>query len=93
MQIESNEDGWITAVPPDILTPDVVERLRRDGPTDEALRWVAYLYRFALVMEEPPTATVERMLELPRSTAGRWVALARQRGFLEQSEGSGKAAG
>jgi len=70
--------------------PRRVERLRRDGPTDEALRWVAYLYRFALVMEEPPTATVERMLKL---TAARWVALARQRGFLGQSEGSGKAAG
>jgi len=70
-----------------------VERLRQAGPTDETLDWVAYIYRFALVLGEPPTGSVERTLELPRSTAGRWVALARERGFLGVAEGPGKAGG
>ncbi len=70
-----------------------VERLRQAGPTDETLDWVAYIYRLALMLGTPPTGTVERDLELPRSTAGRWVAMARERGFLGQSEGPGKAGG
>lgn len=63
------------------------------GPTDEALRWVAKVYRLALVMGDSPTREVESVFELPRSTADRWVALARERGFLGKAEGPGKAGG
>lgn len=72
------------------LTEEHVEQLRAGGPTDAALDWVAYLYRLSVAVGEPPTRTVEQVLGLPRSTAGRWVSLARQRGFLGRTE-SGKA--
>jgi len=71
----------------------MVQRFKATGPTDESLWWVAYVYRLALVAGEPPTKTVEQALELPRSTAGRWIAAARQRHLLGESEGAGKAGG
>lgn len=70
-----------------------VDRIRQAGPTDETLDWVAHAYRVALVLGDPPTGAVEKTFELPRSTAGRWVALARERGFLGKAEGAGKAGG
>jgi hypothetical protein len=38
-----------------------------------------------------PTKGVEEMLKLTRSTAGRWIAAAREAGYLGPSEGMGKA--
>lgn len=70
-----------------------IERIKREGPTDEAMAWVAHAYRMALVLGDPPTRAVEAALELPRSTAGRWVAMAREKGFLGRTEGQGKAGG
>ena len=64
-----------------------------NGPTDEALGWVAYAYRLALVVGEAPTKAVRDSMGLPQSTAARWVQQARQRGFLGPSEGRGKAGG
>ncbi len=58
------------------------EHVARHGPTDEALRHVAAIYRFTYALGESPTKGVQDRLGLPRSTAGRWVALARERGFL-----------
>jgi len=52
------------------------------GPTDEALKRVAAVYRMAHLMGLPPTESVAQDLALPRSTAGRWVSMARSRGFL-----------
>jgi hypothetical protein len=75
------------------LTEEIAARLREQGPTRESLTWVARAYRLALVLGDPPTQAVERGLGLPRSTAGRWVALARQEGFLGAAEGPGKAGG
>ncbi len=75
------------------ITPETAERLREAGPTTESLRTVATLYRIALLTGQPPTTTVEKSLGLPRSTTGRWVALARERGFLDVAEGPGKAGG
>jgi hypothetical protein len=63
------------------------------GPSDEALAWVAFAYRLALVVGEPPTQAVARTLIRPPSTAARWVQLARKRGFLGPSEGPGKRGG
>jgi len=69
------------------------ENVTKYGPTDEALTWVARVYRLALLLDMPPTREVETSLRLPRSTAGRWVAAARDRGFLGTAEGPGKAGG
>jgi hypothetical protein len=75
------------------LTPEMVERLRLRGPVDESLQWVARIYRSALVFGDPPTRAVEATLGLPRSTAGRWVSMARDKGFLGASEGQGRIGG
>lgn len=56
------------------------------GPTEEALRRAAWVYRTAHLMGLPPTESVSQDLDLPRSTAGRWVSMARQRGFLGKAE-------
>lgn len=53
-----------------------------DGPTDEALRKVATVYQLHHACGLPPTKAVEVVFELPRSTAGRWVGMARERGLL-----------
>jgi hypothetical protein len=60
--------------------------LAEQGPTDQALKRAAAVYRMAHLMGLPPTETVAQDLELPRSTAGRWVSMARQRGFLGPAE-------
>jgi hypothetical protein len=56
------------------------------GPTEEALQRVAAVYRMAHLMGLPPTESVAQDLDLPRSTTGRWVSMARQRGFLGKAE-------
>jgi hypothetical protein len=56
--------------------------LAEGGPTDQALKHAAAVYRMAHLMGLPPTESVAQDLSLPRSTAGRWVSMARQRGFL-----------
>jgi hypothetical protein len=52
------------------------------GPSDEDLRTVAALYQVAYATGQAPTRLVMNRLELPRSTASRWVRLARERGLL-----------
>ena len=64
-----------------------------EAPTSRALRWTAHLYRFGLAVGSNPTKSVEERLGLPRSTAGRWIAKARQAGYLGPSDGVGKAGG
>lgn len=84
-------DGY-TEWSPRLLTPEIIEQVRDNGPDAASLEWVAYLYRVALLMGEPPTQAVAQALDLPRSTAGRWVAMARRRPeLLGPSEGPGKA--
>jgi hypothetical protein len=83
----SNENGvepWGWAPP---------EGLREEGPTDRVLRWVAHLYLYAMAISTSPAKAVEDRLELSHSTAGRWIRLARQKGYLGPSEGPGRAAG
>lgn len=64
--------------------------ITKDGPTDEALKNAAALYQFALILGDPPTKTVAARLEMGYSTAARWIALARERGFLGKTR-QGKA--
>jgi hypothetical protein len=70
-----------------------LKRMAAAGPTDETLRWVAYAYRVGLILDAKPTQHVEQSFEIPRSTAGRWIAAARDRGYLGKSEGMGRAGG
>jgi hypothetical protein len=59
------------------------ERARAGGgPSDEDLRAVADVYQLAYVTGGAPTKTVMERLALPRSTASRWVRMARERGLL-----------
>ena len=62
----------------------------KSGPTVEALHAVAAVYRRALMVGEPPTKAVVDDLGLARSTAGRWVMKAREKGFLGETT-KGKA--
>jgi uncharacterized protein DUF6214 len=58
-------------------------RPRRGSPlTKENLSRVAELYRAALENGDPPTQTVADAMHATRSTASRWVAKAREHGFL-----------
>lgn len=62
-------------------------------PNERALGWVSHLYRYGLAVSYTPTKAVEEGLKLPRSTASRWIAMARREGFLGPAEGPGKAGG
>ncbi len=66
------------------------EDITEGGPTTRALKWVAYLYRVALIFGESPVRTVALGLGLPKSTAARWVTRARDRGFLTVQDRRGR---
>jgi len=51
------------------------------GPSDADLRAVADIYQLAY-LTGAPTKTVMQRLDLPRSTASRWIRIARDRGLL-----------
>jgi hypothetical protein len=73
-----------------MLEPEDVQRMRAAGPTDETLEWVARTYTLALAVGDRPTKAVKEVFEIAQSTAGQWVARARDRGFLGTAE-PGKA--
>jgi hypothetical protein len=87
--VEGEADDGTVVVVDKVMPEDVAA----NGPTDEALSWVASTYRLALVVGERPTKAVRDSMGLPQSTAARWVQQARQRGFLGPSDGRGKAGG
>lgn len=68
------------------------EGIKEAGPTSESLRAVAALYTWAYIVGEPPAKAVEQGLGLPVSTAGRWIRLAREKGFLDVSAEQGRRA-
>jgi hypothetical protein len=71
---------------PAAFEADYAEAARSRGRgvrlTDEILERVASVYRAALKAGAPPTDAVKTAFDIPRSTAGRWVAETRRRGFL-----------
>jgi len=75
----------------DFLAEKDRDRMVEAGPVTETLRMVAALYRIALAIGDRPTKTVTEVFQVPRYTADRWVAKARERGFLGPAEGPGKA--
>jgi hypothetical protein len=65
------------------MLPMLSERAQAGGgPSDEDLRTIATVYQVAYATGGAPTKTVMARLGLPRSTASRWIALARKRGLL-----------
>jgi hypothetical protein len=58
------------------------ERTRSTGPTEKDLQTVADAYHVAYATGQAPTKAVMERLDLPRSTASRWVRMARERGLL-----------
>ena len=85
-------NGETSAVPAGV-PEEQVQYVREHGLTDKTIEIVAHTYRLALLMGNTPTKMVEEWLEIPRSTAGRWIATARERGLLGKTEGRGKAGG
>lgn len=67
------------------LSDQDAARLRAQGPTDEALGWVAFHHNLAAVLGLPPAKQVEVNLGLPRSTASKWVRRAREKGLLTRT--------
>ena len=57
--------------------------VREAGPTDESLKIVASIYKLARFAGDHPARTVEKWLDMPRTTASQWVRKARERGFLD----------
>jgi hypothetical protein len=62
--------------------PRRARELGQGRPTDEALGWVALVYKIAQLRADPPTKSVADAFELAPRTASHWVKLARERGFL-----------
>jgi hypothetical protein len=62
------------------------KEIAKEGPTDLTLSLVASIYRLAYVTDDPPAKTVHGLMGIPRSTAGRWIMAARQKGFLGPAE-------
>jgi hypothetical protein len=56
---------------------------------DERLKEVAEVYRGALARGSP-TEAVHKSFKIGRSTASRWVRMARDRGYLGESPGKGR---
>jgi hypothetical protein len=97
-KLDSTGGSKVTSTKRVRMSDAMVKQLRAEGPSDETLGWVALTYTLALIFGDSPTRAVEKAFsthegDLPQSTAGRWVSLARRRGFLGPSEGPGKVAG
>ena len=72
--------GSLSTLSVDGLEP--TER-RKEGQTERVLTAVADTYRFAYVVNEPPTQAVMAYLDCSRATAKRWIAAAREHGLLD----------
>jgi hypothetical protein len=71
-----------------VIDRAVQEVASASGPDDKVLILVATLYRLAYAVNVPPTAYVSERLGLPKSTAGRYVGLARKAGHLGPALGT-----
>ncbi len=76
----------VTALNMGVIPQDVTE----GGPTTSALSWVSYVYRVALILGESPVQGVAGALNLPKSTANRWITRARDRGLLDVQDKRGR---
>lgn len=67
--------------------PGTLAEAVRTG-TDEGLQLVAAIYRLAYAFGYSPTAGLAEAFRTSRATAGRWIAAARERGFLGPAVGT-----
>jgi hypothetical protein len=90
---EEGPDGEIVHLPArtQLFSSEDRDFIREHGLTNRTLRTVADLYRAGLLTGTQPTKLIEQWLDQPRSTVGRWIAAARERGYLGETEGQGKA--
>ncbi len=76
------------------LNPTVpLPEMAKNGPTDENLMWVAWLYRLAYAVGDSPKQAVASSFGLAQSTAGRWISRARDAKFLDAAKSPGRAGG
>lgn len=61
-----------------------------EGPTEENLQVVARLYTLATALGDPPRKAVESQFDIPTWTAARWIARARDAGYLTESSSGGR---
>ncbi|WP_029042992.1 hypothetical protein [Cryocola sp. 340MFSha3.1] len=61
-----------------------VAALRANGPTEQALLWVGLVYSYTRAMGASPNKAVVDVLSLPQRTATRWIAAAKEQGFIER---------
>jgi hypothetical protein len=80
------EPGDVRVIAPEETAPITGGPRVRRRVTDEVLQEVALVYREAYERGEAPTAAVQRRMRRSRSTAGRLVMQARQRGFLGEAK-------
>lgn len=67
---------------PPLLSAGLPPERLRGAVQEQMFRWVAARYRLALLLGDSPTQAVANSLDVPRSTAGRWVTRTRDRGLL-----------
>ncbi len=88
------EGGKLTLGPrqsPLAVTAHQVERWRGAAPDDDTLERVALIYRLAYAAHDNPTQAVVDYFERPRSTASRWIRMARERGYLRPAPAERRA--
>jgi len=84
VRTEQADGSFVTQFDPvGDLSDEEVARLRKQGPTDETLGWVAYFYNLAGILGLPPAKQVEVSLRVPRTTASKWVRRAKEKGLIE----------
>jgi hypothetical protein len=66
-----------------LLSPDLLRRIRAEGPTNETLAVVAQLYILAELGGVPPAKNVCSILGVPIGTANNWIRRAKDRGHLD----------
>lgn len=92
-KVKRNEDGSLRQA--SLTQADVFaffeefrgSRMPRQGSplTDGQLRKIAEIYRGAVAVGLPPVKAIQEAEHVSRATASRWVARAREHGFLEKS--------
>ena len=85
VRTEQEDGSFVTQFDPvdSDLSDEEVARLRKQGPTDETLEWVAYFYNLAGILGLPPAKQVEVSLKVPRTTASKWVRRAKEKGLID----------
>lgn len=95
VQLAAIELGVVREVVPVDGNPDIAEEVEwtpppadfaAEGMTDEALRQVSRVYRWAMATGDRPYGLLEREFSIPRAKASRWITTARRRGLLGSEE-------